>query len=97
MPARSLARTIVIVLLVMAAGSLVAGVTGYLLAREGIVVLTGPIASRVPEERHVAFITDLWAHSASYIFGFAGGLVLIWRVRKARRLAGGRAAILAGA
>ena len=36
----------------------------------------------------VAFLADLWAHSASYLIGFVGGLVLIGRVWRSR----GRAA-----
>ena len=35
-----------------------------------------------------AFLADLWAHSASYLVGFVGGIVLLVRVWRSR----GRAA-----
>ena len=57
-----------------------------MLANAGLVFLVEPLASRVPGERHVVFIAVLWAHSASYLMGFVGGIVLInrvWRSRKA--------------
>src|SRR3954451_19765307 len=43
----------------------------------GLVVLLEPMAFRVPPEKHVAFLTDLWAHTASYVAGFVGGIALI--------------------
>jgi hypothetical protein len=82
--ARSLLRPIAWLLAVMAASALVAGIGGWLLARAGVVFLVGPIAQRVPAERHAAFIADLWAHVASYLVGFAGGIVMmvhVWRSR----------------
>jgi hypothetical protein len=50
------------------------------------VFLVEPFSSRVPEERHVAFLTALWAHLAAYLVAAVGGLlvaVLVWR-RRAR-------------
>lgn len=64
---------------VMAAVAVLAGLVGFLLARSGPVVLVGPIAERVPRGRHVAFPTDLWAHSASYATALPGGVFLAWR------------------
>ena len=83
--AASLVRPITILLGVMGLCALVAGVIGYCLARGGAVVLAGPLASRVPPDRHVAFLADLWAHNAGYLSGFVGGIVLIvcaWRSRR---------------
>jgi hypothetical protein len=57
---------------------------GYLLARAGVVTLSGPLAARVPLERHVRFIADMWAHLASYVAGSMGGILIIvltWRSR----------------
>ncbi|MEO6593213.1 MAG: hypothetical protein ABIP94_00500 [Planctomycetota bacterium] len=82
----SLVRPILFLLLCMAAGSLLAGALGYVLANNAVVVLLGPLASSVPHERHAAFLADLWAHSASYFVGIVGGLVLcnrVWRSRSA--------------
>ena len=82
--AGSLVRPVAVLLAVMALGALVAGVIGWLLAQSGAVVLVGSIAHRLPADRHVPFIADLWAHSASYLFGLVGGIVVmvqVWRSR----------------
>ena len=84
--ARSLVKPVAILLVCMAATALVAGVIGFALANSGVLILLEPLASRVPGDKHVVFIADLWAHSASYLTGFVGGIVLInrvWRSRKA--------------
>ena len=79
------AKDLVVPLLVlmMVSGCLAAGagVVGYLLATSGQVWLVGEFADRVPPEKHVAFLTDLWIHNASYAGGFLGGTVLmLWIV-----------------
>lgn len=89
--AGSLLRPLVILLVAMAALALVTGITGCLLARGGVVVLLEPMASRLPAERHVPFLACLWAHSASYLGGFVGGIVLIRRVWQSRRREGAAA------
>ena len=90
-PKISLAALLKPIALLMAAvgiGALIAGIIGWLLASQGIVVLLEPLAGRVPPEKHVAFLADLWAHLASYFIGFVGGVVVmvwVWRSRgKAR-------------
>jgi hypothetical protein len=80
----SLVRPIAWLLAVMAVSALIAGATGWLLASSGVVILIGPIARELPVDRHVPFLTDLWAHSASYLVGVVGGviiMVLMWRSR----------------
>ncbi len=82
--AASLVRPIAWLLAVMAGCALLAGLTGWLLARSGVVVLVGPIKHLVPADRQVPFLADLWAHLASYIVGLVGGVVLVvlvWRSR----------------
>lgn len=84
--AANLMRPIIILILCSALAALLAGIVGFLLARAGVVWLLEPMASKVPVNRHVAFLTDLWAHSASYLTGFLGGLGLLywtWRQRYA--------------
>lgn len=66
----------------------IAGLAGYVTARAGGVVLLEPLASRIPEGKHTAFLIDLWIHSASYLFGLLGGVVLIVRTWLSRRIAG---------
>lgn len=87
--AADLIRPIACLLVVMAVSSLLAGIAGYFIAKGGSVRLLGTLASRVPVEKHVAFLADLWAHSAAYGVGFFGGLVLCgWVVFRRRRLGG---------
>lgn len=81
----SLVKPIGVLLACMGVSALVAGVIGFVVAGAGWVFLLEPLASRVPSERHAAFIADLWAHSASYLVGFVGGLILISRVFLVRR------------
>src|SRR5437763_170126 len=69
----SLVRPVAWLLAVTAACALAAGITGWLLARSGAVILVGPIADELPADRHVPFLADVWAHSASYLVGFVGG------------------------
>jgi len=79
-PKRS-ARSLVRPMLILAGGSAVvatvAGLVGYVAASNGWVGLVGSIAQRVPAEKHVPFLVDLWAHNASYLAGFVGGMVMI--------------------
>jgi hypothetical protein len=66
----------------------VAGVVGYVAASNGWVFLVGTLAQRVPADRHVPFLTDLWIHNASYASGFLGGVILmgwVWRQRLLRQ------------
>jgi hypothetical protein len=74
--AAQLVRPLAIMLAVVGVLALVAGTVGHVAATRGGVWLVEPMASRVPADRHVAFLTDLWAHLASYIAGFLGGIVL---------------------
>ena len=42
---------------------------GYVAAVNGWVRLFGRLANAVPTDKHVAFLTDLWTHNASYLAG----------------------------
>ncbi|MCO6044384.1 hypothetical protein NG895_10750 [Aeoliella sp. ICT_H6.2] len=80
----SLVRPMAILMLTIGALAALAGVAGYFVARSGAVFLPEPMASRIPADKHVAFLTDWFIHMASYLFGAIGGLVLIvmtWRSR----------------
>jgi len=88
--ARSLIKPILILLAVCGVCAFMAGLAGHYFASHKMVWLVEPLASRVPLERHVAFLTDLWSHLASYASGFVGGVVLsvvvlIGRYRAARQ------------
>lgn len=82
---RSLIRPIASLFGVTAVAALGAGVIGWFLAKAGAVILVGPIAHQVPPDRHVPYLVDLWAHSASYFVGFVGGIVIVVRVWRSRR------------
>ena len=80
-----LVRPLLILCFSCAAFATLAGVVGNISANNGWVVLFEPLASRVPPQKHVAFLTDLWIHNASYVGGFVGGLLLmayVWRDRQ---------------
>jgi hypothetical protein len=86
--ARDLLRPIAVLLLVMGVAAIVAGAVGWQVASAGGVRLLEPLASRVPADRHVPFLADLWAHVASYAVGAVGGLVLCaWTIARRGRAA----------
>jgi hypothetical protein len=82
--ARSLVLPIGKLLSVMAICALAAGIVGWFLARARLFVLVEPLAQRVPTEKHIAFLADLWAHNASYLVGIIGGVVLVVRTWRSR-------------
>jgi len=81
---RELVRPIGTLLALMAVGALLSGGLASVLASRGSLSLWEPMSSLIPNESHAGFLTDLAAHSASYLVGGVGGLVLIhwaWRRR----------------
>jgi hypothetical protein len=83
--ARQLVRPILVLLGVMYICALLAGIAGWLLGSAGVFWLTEPMASAVPRSRQVPFLAALWAHSASYLIGAAGGVALTLWVQSQRR------------
>ena len=80
----ALLRPIVRLLLIMAVLAAVAWFAGFFLAKCSVVVIREPLASHVPVEKHLVFLGDAWANSASYIVGLIGGIAVIvsvWRSR----------------
>jgi hypothetical protein len=84
--ARELLRPIGVLLLAMAVCAVLGAAIGRSGAQRGWFELYGDLRERVPAEKQVAFITAGGAHSASYLTGFAGGIVLIVRTWKRRAL-----------
>lgn len=78
--AKMLIRPLFVTLLIVGVMAIVAGWVGHAAASRRLVRLFEPMASRIPADRHIAFLTDLWAHLASYICGFFGGLMLCFWV-----------------
>src|SRR5262245_31335828 len=87
--AASLVRPIAVLMLAAACGAVLAGLLGWVLASRGVVYLVEPLASRMPHDKHVAFLIDGFAHTASYGFAFLGGLVMLAIVWPSRRAAHG--------
>jgi hypothetical protein len=88
LPPADAVRPILVLLAAMAACTLIAGLAGNALAALGVTRPWPRIAEQIPETKHVAFLTDLWAHNAAYWTGFLGGVVLWIRAWwKRRRLA----------
>lgn len=90
--ARRLVRPVAILLGIMAALALVAGLVASACANAGVLWLVEPLKTRVPPDRHVAFLAAGAAHVASYIVGGLGGLVLVLGVaiRRGREADGRR-------
>jgi hypothetical protein len=83
--AQELRRPILVLLGAMAVCAVLSGALGAMLAQHSLVTLTPDLAERVPVDRHTAFLADLWAHSASYVAGMVGGLVLVVRTYRTRQ------------
>jgi hypothetical protein len=83
----SLVRPLCVLMAVCVVMALAAGLVGSALASAGMITLLEPLASEVPKAKHVAFLADLWAHSASYITGFVGGGLVMLQVWLQRRQA----------
>lgn len=61
-------------LALMALSALLAGCSGYMLARHGVTSPSDWLL--LPASRYPFFMADLWAHGASYGSSFLGGIVL---------------------
>ncbi len=84
LPFRSVVRPVFTLLCIMAVVALFAGIIGYWLANSGSISLWPRMAARIPSDRHVAFLTVLWIHNASYLAGFLGGAILCTQLYRRR-------------
>jgi hypothetical protein len=73
--ASELLTSIASLLACMAASAVLFGITGYVLARKGVLDTDWLRFSPLPAMRY-RFMADWWAHSASYGAAFVGGVVL---------------------
>jgi hypothetical protein len=84
--ARELLKPMAILLLAMGILALAAGIIGYVVGSSGRVRLPEELSERVPADKHAVFITDWFAHLASYASGGFGGLGLCgWAILHRRR------------
>jgi hypothetical protein len=72
--AGQLLRPLLILLGCVGLTALCAGVAGYWIGQSGSVRLPPPLFDKIPASKHAAFLADLGAHLASYLFGFLGEL-----------------------
>src|SRR5689334_7119306 len=82
---KELVKPIAFLLGVMGVGAFLAGVIAFIFGSKGSIQIPPVFASVLPSEKHIPFLVDMWAHSASYFFGFFGGIILIvhiWRRRE---------------
>ena len=84
--ARHLIRPLALMLLIVGLFATLAGLVGHYAARQQWVILLDPLASRIPPDRQIPFITDLWIHLASYAGAFLGGILLCILTYRRRRL-----------
>jgi hypothetical protein len=68
--------SIAFLLAFMAAIAVLSGITGYLLAREGVRDTDDWLTYSPSPATRYRFIADWWAHTASYGAAFVGGLLL---------------------
>lgn len=73
--ASELLPSIASLLVVMAASAVLFGMTGYVLARSGVLDTDWLTFTASPAMRY-RFMADWWAHTASYGTAFVGGVVL---------------------
>lgn len=88
-PKRSLAslmRPIFKLLAVMGSLAFLAGLIMYIAASSGWVYLLPPLADQIPASQHVGFLIDAAAHNVSYLVGFLGGIVVIWKTWRSRQV-----------
>jgi hypothetical protein len=82
--ASQLIKPVLALLGTMGAIALLAGIAGYVLAANHSIAPNEWVVRNITSTKQPAFIADLWAHSASYLSGFLGAIVLclyVWRSR----------------
>lgn len=77
---RTLVRPVLQLLAVCAVGAVIAGLAGWFAGKNGLILLFGPLANKIPREKQIAFQICGFAHSASYALGLLGGIIVMIRV-----------------
>lgn len=84
-PFRRILVLITKLMVIMFCTAIIAGLIGYITAKNDIFYLVDNLATQIESSRHHLFLTAGWSHSASYITGIVGGLIIcikIWKERK---------------
>ena len=77
-PLGRIAKSIAILLCVMAAAAFLSGVIGFELSRCGRIDTWDCWSDEIPVSQHHRFVAVWFAHNASYLFGLLGGVLLIF-------------------
>lgn len=72
----ALVKPVGALLVLMAACALLSGIIGFFLARAHVVGPPAWVAAMLTPSAHSRFVADWWAHGASYLVGFVGGMAL---------------------
>ncbi len=64
----------------MAMTALVAGILGFYLSLRSMISVPAAIAHLIPSTAQNRFMAVWFAHIASYLAGFAGGAILVYRL-----------------
>jgi len=83
--AATMLRPIGKLLLVMAVCAATSGLTGFFLARRGLVIPPEVVLNSLPPSAEPRFMADWWAHTASYAVGFFGGIILCFTQYRRRK------------
>ena len=70
---------------VMFGCALLAGLAGFVLARRGLISPPEWVSYKLASGVHARFMADWWAHNASYVVGFFGGIVVCIAQYRRRR------------
>ncbi|HKS06140.1 MAG TPA: hypothetical protein VJR92_07475 [Gemmatimonadaceae bacterium] len=62
-------------LLAMAVAAALSALVGWILAAQGAIAIPPAFTQSIAPDRQARFVSALWAHSASYFVGIAGGVV----------------------
>lgn len=79
-------RPMIVLIGIMAGSALLAGLLGYILAKQGVFFLVDRLAEKIPSNKHHLFLSVGWTHGASYITGCLGGLILTVKLCRRRKL-----------
>jgi hypothetical protein len=67
-------------IIIMFAGAILGGLIGYITSINQIFTLVPRLAKQIDPSRHHLFLTAGWAHTASYLVGFLGGIALCIKI-----------------
>jgi hypothetical protein len=84
LPMRSVYKSILSLLAVMAISASLAGIVGFELSRREIIGLPGAFVELLPTNRQHRFMAVWFVHGASYLVGITGALSIILRIWLAR-------------